>query len=68
MTSTAAEKQLTGEAFMTLSRDGHRYEFVNGEVIDMGNSGMEYDYITCILSAVLTHFVRNSKLGAVSQQ
>lgn len=53
------------EEFMSLSRDGHRYEFVNGEVKDMGNSGMEHGYLACLLVAVLTTFVQQHKLGAV---
>ncbi|MBF2000670.1 MAG: Uma2 family endonuclease [Synechococcales cyanobacterium C42_A2020_086] len=63
---TISTKQVwTDEEFMALSNDEHRYELVNGELIDMGNSGMEHGYVACILSAVLTTFVQQNKLGAV---
>ena len=35
--TTAEEKVWTDAEFMALNRDGHRYEIVNGELIDMGN-------------------------------
>lgn len=50
---------------MALSRDGHQYELVNGEVIDRVNSGMEQGYIACILAAALITVVRPNKLGAI---
>ena len=31
----------TDQAFMALPDDGHRFELVNGELVDMGNAGME---------------------------
>jgi Uma2 family endonuclease len=55
----------TDEAFMALARDGHRYEVVNGELVDMGNSGMAHGYVACILVALLTTYVQQNKLGAV---
>lgn len=50
---------------MALPKDGHRYELVHGELVDMGNSGMEHGYVACILVACLTTVVQQSKLGAV---
>lgn len=65
MTISTEQKVWTDEEFMALSKDGHRYELVNGELVDMGNSGMEHGYIACILVALLATFVQQNKLGAV---
>jgi Uma2 family endonuclease len=65
MTISTENKVWTDEEFMALSKDGHRYEVVNGELIDMGNSGMEHGYVACILVAALTTVVQQNKLGAV---
>jgi Uma2 family endonuclease len=35
----AAPKIWTDEEFMALPDDGHHYEIINGELINMGNSG-----------------------------
>lgn len=50
---------------MALNRDGHRYEIVNGELIDLGNSGAKHGYVTAILSAALFNCVSTRKLGAI---
>ncbi|MDG2615010.1 Uma2 family endonuclease [Thermoleptolyngbya sichuanensis XZ-Cy5] len=50
---------------MALPQDGHRYELVNGELIDMGNSGMEYGEIGSFLGGSLSLYVRTHKLGRV---
>ncbi|MDS3861067.1 hypothetical protein RIF25_09645 [Thermosynechococcaceae cyanobacterium BACA0444] len=55
----------TDEAFMAFSQDGHRYELVNGELVDMGSTGMEHGYVACILVAELTAFVRQRTLFCV---
>lgn len=65
MTLSTEKKVWTDEEFMALSKDGHRYELVNGEVLDMGNSGMEHGYVACILTIVLGGFIRVNKLGAI---
>jgi Uma2 family endonuclease len=65
MTISTEKKVWTDEEFMALSKDGHRYELLNGELVDMGNSGMEHGYVACILVARLTTFVQQNKLGAV---
>jgi len=36
---TLEKKVWTDEAFMALPDDGQHYEIVNGELIDIGNSG-----------------------------
>ncbi|WP_225906924.1 MULTISPECIES: Uma2 family endonuclease [Thermoleptolyngbya] len=50
---------------MALPQDGHRYELVNGELIDMGNSGMEHGEIGSFLGGSLSLYVRTHKLGRV---
>ncbi len=65
MTLTTEQQGWTDEAFMALSKDGHRYELVDGELVDMGNSGMEHGYVACILVAYLTSVVQQNKLGAI---
>jgi Uma2 family endonuclease len=65
MTIASEQQVWTDEAFMALSKDGHRYEIVNGELVDMGNSGMEHGGIGSWLGGVLAIYVRQHKLGAV---
>jgi Uma2 family endonuclease len=63
---TPAEKKIWTDAeFMALNRDGHRYEIVNGELIDMGNSGAKHGYVCSILMILLGGYVRIQKLGAM---
>jgi Uma2 family endonuclease len=65
-TENFTEKKIwTDEAFMALSKDGHRYELVDGEILDMGNSGMEHGGIGSLLGGVLAIYVRQQKLGVV---
>ena len=59
------KKVWTDAEFMALNRDGHRYEIVNGELIDMGNSGAKHGYICSILMILLGGYVRLHKLGAM---
>jgi Uma2 family endonuclease len=65
MTVSTEKKIGSDEEFLALSREGHRYELVNGELVDRGNSGMEHGYVACILVTALTLIVRQQKLGAV---
>lgn len=67
-----AKKVWTDAEFMALSRDGHRYEIVDGELIDIGNSGAKHGYIAIILSseapptfisAPVAHFSSLPKMG-----
>ena len=50
---------------MALSKDGHNYEWVNGELVDMGNSGMDHGGIGSFLGGLLAIYVRQNKLGIV---
>ncbi len=59
------KKILTDAEFMALNRDGHRYEIVNGELIDMGNSGAKHGYVCSILMILLGGYVHIHKLGAM---
>jgi len=68
--STAIElktdkKVWTDEEFMALPKDGHRYEIVNGELVDMGNSGALHGYICSLLVAALASDVLPKKLGVI---
>ena len=45
MTISTQKQVWTDEEFMALSKNGHRYELVNGELVDIGNSGMEHGEI-----------------------
>ncbi len=60
------EKKIWTDAeFMALNEDGHRYEIVNGELIDMGNSGAKHGYVCSILMICLGGYVLQQKLGAM---
>ena len=50
---------------MALSPDGHRYEIVNGELIDVGNSGALHGYVCSLLLAALASYSLSKKLGVV---
>jgi Uma2 family endonuclease len=66
LSKQSPEKKIWTDAeFMALPKDGHRYELVNGELIDMGNSGAKHGYVAVILSAALFNHVFSRKLGAV---
>ncbi len=61
----ASEKKVWTDAeFMEINRDG-RFELVNGELIDMGNSGAKHGYVAIILSAALFNCISKQKLGAM---
>jgi Uma2 family endonuclease len=59
------KKVWTDEAFMALPDDGQRYEIVNGELIDMGNSGALHGYVCSLLLAALMGYILPQKLGVV---
>lgn len=50
---------------MALPDDASRYEIVNGELVDMGNSGMEHGYVGSLLSVVIGGYVLSRKLGVI---
>jgi Uma2 family endonuclease len=62
---TPETKVWTDEAFMALPDDGQHYEIVNGELLNMGNSGAKHGYIAIILSSALFAIVMAQKLGAL---
>lgn len=61
----ADQKIWTDAEFMALNRDGHRYEIVNGELIDMGNRSAKHGYVCSVLMILLGGYVRLQKLGAM---
>ncbi|MBD2579413.1 Uma2 family endonuclease [Oscillatoria sp. FACHB-1406] len=58
------KKVWTDAEFMALN-DGHRYEIVNGELIDMGNSGALHGYTCSLLLGALLNYVVQKKLGVI---
>lgn len=65
-TALKIEKKVwTDEEFMALPQDGHCYEIVNGELVDMGNSGALHGYVCAILMTLLGSHIRIHKLGAI---
>ena len=54
---------LTDEQFMALPEDDNLYEYVNGELIVVANSGVEHGYLALTLGYFLTGFVRSHRLG-----
>lgn len=59
------KKVWTDETFMALPDDGHHYEVVNGELIDMGNSGALHGNVCSTLMILLGGYIRIHKLGAM---
>jgi len=65
-TELKTEKKVwTDEEFMALPKDGHRYEIVNGELVDMGSSGALHGYVCSLLVAALASYVLPKKLGVI---
>jgi Uma2 family endonuclease len=67
--ATVTPEQIwSDEAFLTLPRDGHRYEIINGELVDMGNSGALHGNLAIILRGAFVTKKRrgegNERLGA----
>jgi Uma2 family endonuclease len=60
-----ATKIWTDEEFMALPDDGHHYEIVNGELVDMGNSGALHGYICSLLLVALGSYIVPKKLGVI---
>jgi Uma2 family endonuclease len=60
-----SKKTWTDEEFMALAQDGHHYEIVNGELIDMGSSGALHGYICSLVLSSLMMYISSKKLGIV---
>lgn len=56
-------KVWTDEEFMALPDDGDRYEVIDGELVNLGNSGMEHGNIGIFLGGLIEIFVRQHNLG-----
>jgi Uma2 family endonuclease len=65
MTTTVEKTTWTDAEFMQLPRDGHNYELVDGDLVDMGNSGMEHGGMGSFLGGLLALHVRQHHLGIV---
>ena len=63
MTLAADQKIWTDAEFMALP-DGDRYELINGELINVGNSGIEHGNLGAFLAGAIEFHVRSRKLGA----
>ncbi|MCL6435311.1 MAG: Uma2 family endonuclease [Leptolyngbyaceae cyanobacterium HOT.MB2.61] len=63
MTIASEKKVWTDEEFMALPDDGGRYELVDGEIVNMGNSGMEHGNIGTFLGGALEFYARPKRLG-----
>ena len=63
MQPLANSKALTDEQFMSLPEDSYCYEYVDGKLVILANSGVEHGYLALILGYFLTGFVRTHKLG-----
>lgn len=61
----AEKKTWTDAEFMALPQDGHRYELVNGELLDMGSAGAKHGYVCSLLLTALMSYVLSRKLGVV---
>jgi len=65
-TELKTEKKVwTDEEFMALPKDGHHYEIVNGELVDMGSSGALHGYVCSLILAALASYVLPKKLGVI---
>lgn len=53
----------TDEEFMALPDHGDRYEIIDGELVTLGNSGMEHGNIGIFLGGLIEIFVRQHRLG-----
>ncbi|ACK67382.1 protein of unknown function DUF820 [Rippkaea orientalis PCC 8801] len=63
LTDGTHQKIVTDEEFMFLPEEGGHYELINGEVVDMGNSGMEHGNISAYLCGLIELYARRQKLG-----
>ncbi|MCS7031042.1 MAG: Uma2 family endonuclease [Gloeomargarita sp. SKYG116] len=65
MVAVAGAREWTDAEWLALPQDGHRYELVNGELVDMGSAGMAHGEIGAYLGGCLAIYVRRHKLGIV---
>jgi Uma2 family endonuclease len=63
--SLTITKITTADALLAMPDDGHRYELVKGDLIQMSPTGHEHGVIAISLSAPLHSHVRANKLGVV---
>jgi Uma2 family endonuclease len=61
---STTRKIWTDDELMALS-DGNCYELIDGELIDMGNSGALHGYVCSILVMTLMNYILPRKLGII---
>lgn len=64
MTIATEKKALTEADFIALPDDGGQYELVDGELVGVGNSGLEHGEIGLLLGGKLLLYVREHRLGS----
>lgn len=65
MTTATKKKIWTDSEFMALPGENDRYELIDGELVNMGNSGMEHGYLASNLTVFLGSYVLAHKLGVI---
>lgn len=65
MTTVTEKKVWTDEELMALSGENDHYELIDGELVNMGNSGMEHGYLSSNLTIFLGGYVLAHKLGVI---
>lgn len=64
-TDKTEHKVWTDIEFMALPNDEGCYELVDGQLVNMGNSGMEHGYLASVLTFYLGGYVIPRKLGVL---
>lgn len=59
----ASEKKIWTDAEFMALPDSERYELVDGELVNMGNSGMEHGNFGAFLAGTIELYARSKKLG-----
>lgn len=62
---TSQRTLLTGEDLLNMQEEGRRYELLDGELVDLGPSNSEHNWIAVNISAPLHAHVKAARLGYV---
>ena len=63
--SPIGNRLMTAKELIRLSRDGHRYELVKGELLTMSPAGEQHGAVIMKVAVPLGHHVASNKLGIV---
>lgn len=63
--SATLSRPMTADELLAMPDDGHRYELVKGELIQMAPTGYEHGVRTAELTTALHSFIKAHKLGVV---